>query len=87
MDSLHQEDWKQAMEEECTSILHNNTFTTSNSLEARQLRVNPTGFKWVFKMNLNPDGTLGYKPHQQIMGYIHTDIGETHALVGQLTTF
>jgi len=36
MDSPHHNHWKQAMEDECTSILLNNTFTTVNSWEARQ---------------------------------------------------
>jgi len=37
MDSPKHEHWKQPMEEECTSILLNNTFTTVNSQEVRQL--------------------------------------------------
>jgi hypothetical protein len=37
MDSLQHEHWKQPIEEEYTSILLNNTFTTVNSQEARQL--------------------------------------------------
>jgi len=37
MNSLQHEHWKQAMEEEYTSIQLNDTFTTVNSREARQL--------------------------------------------------
>jgi len=47
MDSPQRDDWKRAMEVECTSILPNHTFTTINSREARQLRVKPIGSKWV----------------------------------------
>jgi len=58
MDSPQHEHWKRAMEEECTSILLNNTFTTVNSRESRQLRVKPIGSKWVYKTKHNPDGTI-----------------------------
>jgi len=68
MDSPQRDDWKRAMEEECTSILLNNTFTTINSQEARQLRVKPIGSKWVYKMKHNPDGTIRYKPRLVIEG-------------------
>jgi hypothetical protein len=47
MDSPQHEHWNGAMEEECTSIQLNNTFTTVNSREARQLRVKLIGYKWV----------------------------------------
>jgi hypothetical protein len=49
MDSPQHEHWKRAMEEECTSILLKNTFTTVNPREARQLRVKPICSKWVYK--------------------------------------
>jgi hypothetical protein len=48
MDSLQRDDWKRAMEVECISILLNNTFTTINSWEARQLQVKPIGSNWVY---------------------------------------
>jgi len=57
-DRPHRDRWKQAMEEECTSMLLHNTFTTINSWEARQLRVKPIRSKWVYKMKNNPDGTI-----------------------------
>jgi len=87
MDSPQHEHWKQAMEEECTSILLNNTYTTVNSREARQLRVKPIGSKWLFKTKHNPDGTMRYKARLVIKGYKQTDFGETSAPVGKLTTF
>jgi hypothetical protein len=39
--------WNRAMEEESTSILLNNTFSTLNSPAAQQLQVMPIGSKWV----------------------------------------
>ena len=87
MDSPQRDHWKRAMEEECTSILLNNTFTTINSREARQLRVKPIGSKWVYKTKNNPDGTRRYKARLVIEGYKQTDFGETYAPVGKLTTF
>jgi len=45
MDSPQHWHWKHAMEDEFTSILLNNTFTTVNSWEARQLRVKRIGSK------------------------------------------
>jgi hypothetical protein len=58
MDSPQHEHWKRAMEAECTSILLNNTFTTINSREARQLRVKAIGFKWFYTTKHNPDVTI-----------------------------
>jgi len=87
MDSPQHEHWKRAMEEECTSILLNDTFTTVNSREARQLRVKPIGSKWVYKTKHNPDVTIRYKARRVIEGYKQTDFGEPYAPVGKLTTF
>jgi len=75
------------MEEECTSILLNNTFTTVNSREARQLRVKRIDSKWGYKMKHNPDGTILYKACLVIKGYEQTDFGETYAPVRKLTSF
>jgi hypothetical protein len=75
------------MEEECTSILLNNTFTTVNSREARQLQVKPIGFKWVYKTKHNPDGTIQSKAHLVNKGYEQTELGETYAPDRELTTF
>ena len=69
------------MEEECTSILLNNTFSGLNSWEAQQLRVKSIGSKWVYKTKHNPDGSTWYKAQLVIMGSKQTDIGETHAPV------
>jgi hypothetical protein len=69
MDSPPRDDCKRAMEEECTSILLNNTFTTINSQEASQLRVKPIGSKWVYQTKHNPNGTIQYKAPLVIKGY------------------
>ena len=87
MDSPQHDHRKRAMEDECTSILLNNPFTTVNSREARQLRVKPIGSKWVYKTKHNPDGTIRYKACLVVTGYEQTDFGETHAPVRNLTTF
>jgi len=57
MDSPQRDHWKRAMEEENTSILLNNTFSTLNSREARQLQVKPIGSKWVYRTKRNRDGS------------------------------
>jgi hypothetical protein len=58
MDSPQGDHWKRKMGEECTSILLNNIFTTINSREARQFRVQPIGSNWDNKTKHNPDGTI-----------------------------
>jgi hypothetical protein len=75
------------MEEECTSIVFNNTITTINFWESRQLRVKPIGSKCVYKTKPNPDGTIRYNACLVIKGYEQTDFGETYIPLGKLTTF
>jgi len=75
------------MEDESTSILLNNTFSALNSREAWQLKVRPIGSKWVYKTKHNPDRSIRYKARLVIKGYVQTDIHETYAPVGKLTTF
>ena len=75
------------MEEESTSILLNNTFSTLNSQEARQLQVQPIGYKWVYKTKHNPDGSAQYKARLVMKQHEQTDFGEPYAPVGMLTTF
>jgi hypothetical protein len=79
--------WKRAIDEESASILLNNTFTTVNSKEAKQLLVKPVGSRWVFKTKRNPDGSTRCKARLVIKGYEQTDFGETYAPGGKLTTF
>jgi hypothetical protein len=79
--------WKRAIDDESASILLNNTFTTVNSKEAKQLLVKPVGSRWVLKTKRNPDGSTCYKAPLVIKGYEQTDFGETYAPVGKLTTF
>jgi len=87
MESPQQYHWKQALEEESTSILINNTFSALNSSEAQQLRVKPIGSKWVYKTEHNPDWSTRYRARLVIKGCEQTDIGETYAPVRNLTTF
>ena len=70
------------MEGGSTLILLNNTFSTLNSREARQLQVKPIGSKYVCKTNHNPDGSTRYEARLVIKGYEQTDFGETYAPVG-----
>jgi len=75
------------MEEESTSILLNNTFSTLNSWEAQQLRVKPIGSMSVYKTKHNPDWSTRYNAQLVIKGYQQTDFDGTYAPVGKLTTF
>jgi len=52
---------KRAIDEVSASIFLNNTLTTVNSKEAKQLLVKPVGSRWVFKTKRNPDGSTQYK--------------------------
>jgi len=74
------------MEEECTSSLHNNAFTTINTQETRQLRVKPIGSKLVYKTKHNPDGTMRYKTCVVIKGYEQMDFAQIYAAFGKLST-
>jgi len=75
------------MEEECTSIVLNNSFRNITSREARQLGVKPIGSKWVYKTKHNPDGTIQYKAGLVNEGYKQTDFGEMYAPAEKLTSF
>jgi hypothetical protein len=75
------------MEEESTSILHNNTFSALNSREERQCRVKTIGSMWVYMTKHNPDRSIRYKAQLVIKAYEQTVLRETYAPVGKLTTF
>jgi len=87
MESPQRNHWKSAMEEESTSILLNNTFSTLNPHKARQLQVKPIGSMWVYKTKHNLDGSTSYKARLVIQGYEQMDFGDTYTPVGPLTTF
>jgi hypothetical protein len=70
------------MEEESSSILLNNTFSTLNSRDARQLQLKPIGSKWVYQTKLNPDGSTQYKAQLVIQGYEPMHFGETYDPIG-----
>jgi hypothetical protein len=73
----HRDHWMRAMDEESTTILLSNTFTTVNSKEVKQLLVKPVGSRLVFKTMSNPDGSTHYKAHLVIKLYEQTDYIET----------
>jgi hypothetical protein len=77
--------WQQAIKEESTSILRNETFAINKQTES--IMKPPIGSKWVFKTKRNPDGSLRYKARLVIKGYMQNDWGETYAPVGKLTSF
>jgi len=87
MESPQQDYWKNAMEEESTSTLLNNTLSALNSQEARQLHVMLIGSKWVYKTKCNPDRSTCYTAWLVIKGYEQMEFGETYAAVRKLTTF
>jgi hypothetical protein len=74
------------MEEECTSILLNNTYTTITSWDSRQLHVTAVGSKWVYKTKHNPDCTIRYKALLLITGCEQIDFSETYAPFRNLST-
>ena len=47
-------EWKEAMEQECESILKNNTWELVELPEWKQT----LGFKWLYKPKINADGTI-----------------------------
>ena len=44
--------WKKTIQEECNSILLNETFTKASTT------THPIGSKWVFKIKTNPNGSI-----------------------------
>jgi hypothetical protein len=87
MKSPQRDHRNRAIEEESTSILHNNIFSALNSREAWQLQVKLVGSRWVYKTKHNPDGSTHYKARLEIKGYEQMHFSETYAPVGKLTTF
>ena len=61
--------------------------TALNSRKARQLQRDPIASKRVYTTKYNPDGSTQYKSLLVIKGYEQTDMGETYAPVGMVTTF
>ena len=56
MASPQKEHWKEAIREECNSILRNNTFAAMGSAVSTGMPTSnrPIGSKWVFKTKTNP---------------------------------
>ena len=75
-EALHVHHWKQAMTDELMALLKNNTW----SLISLPLGRTPIGYKWVFKVKENPDGSiqkykarLVAKGFHQVAGFDFTD--------------
>jgi len=66
------------MEEECTWVLLNNTFSALNYREALQLQVKVIGSKWVYKTRHNADRSTCYNARLVIKGYEQTDVTVAH---------
>jgi len=86
MQSLQQDHWKRAMEEESSTIRLNNTISALNFREAQQLQVKLIGSKLVYKTTHSPDGSTWYTAGRVINGWQQMDFGETYTLIGKLTT-
>jgi hypothetical protein len=68
------EKWKEAMREECHSILLNNTFEEATTARAGQRPTSkPISCKWVFKKKRNADNSIRYKARLVIRGFEQTD--------------
>lgn len=79
-------DWKLAIEEELSSLAENNTWRLVDIPEGRR----PIDCKWVFRLKLNPDGSiqkrkarLVAKGFSQRYGF---DYSETYAPVAKMST-
>ncbi|GJT24582.1 DNA polymerase zeta catalytic subunit-like protein [Tanacetum coccineum] len=54
MESSEAPYWKEAIQSEIDSIMHNNTWKLVDLLSGHK----PIGHKWIFKKKLRPDGTI-----------------------------
>ena len=62
--------WKEAIREECNSILRNNTFAAMGAAVSTDMSTGnrAIGSKWVFKTKTNPDGSVRHKARLVIKG-------------------
>ncbi|GJZ29225.1 retrovirus-related pol polyprotein from transposon TNT 1-94 [Tanacetum coccineum] len=66
MESSEAPYWKEAIQSEIDSIMHNNTWKLVDLPSGRK----PISHKWIFKKKLRPDGTIEkYKAHLVAKGY------------------
>ena len=73
MQSPAQDHWRRVMEEEVTSIMLNNTFSTLKSEEAQLLQVRLVRSTWVYMTKCNTDRSTWYKAWLVIKGYKQTN--------------
>ena len=72
------------MQQKYASLLENHIFTQVEHAHSK-----PISCKWVYKMKMNPDGTLRYKARLVIKGYGQMqgiDFDETYAPISKMTT-
>ena len=78
--------WKQAMDDEYSALMRNNTWTLVPLLAGRT----PIGSKWVFRVKYLPDGLIDkYKAGLVAKGFNQRagfDYGETFSLVVKPTS-
>ena len=81
--------WRQAMQEEYSSLVENETWELSTLTAMCSASKKAIGSKWIFKIKTNPDGSVRHKVRLVIKGYkqeLGVDFGETWAPVAKLTS-
>lgn len=85
-EALSQKAWKQAVEDEMSALIKNNTWELVTAPE----NVTPVGCKWVFSLKFNSDGTINrHKARLVARGFTQSygiDYLETFAPVAKLNT-
>ncbi|MCI32538.1 retrovirus-related pol polyprotein from transposon tnt 1-94, partial [Trifolium medium] len=86
IDALNDNKWKQAMIEELTAIEKNQTWEMVNlPVDKKAIAV-----KWVFKLKLNPDGSVAkYKARLMARGFLQReglDYSEVYSPVARIET-